>query len=319
MLEGNTISLQYENKDGSLGTEQYRLGEFLFSVSPKGVALVTMNTPDSLNSMENNQLAEMRAVLDHCSRSDDVKVVVLTGAGRAFCSGANQKDFNRAVQVPARTMQLLDKRYVENELGAGNSMSKQWRAESLGNGQLRQWISNFLHFKKPIIGAVNGLGVGGGANLAIFLMDLCYCSKDAWFSWPFTQLGIQPELTSTMRFPAQAGAMVAKKYMMLGTRMTANEALGYHLVTEVHPKETFLKEALAAAEKLAGFNDRAVQLTKALINRGTHTSEETNQTLDREFFFVTSRKGLAIEEMQHAMESDLASHSWPKGASKSKL
>lgn len=318
MPEENVISVQYEAADGCIQTEPYKPRDVLYSLSEKGVALCTLNTPTSLNSMQNNQLAEVRAILDHCARSDEVKVVVWTGSGRAFCSGANQKGMDVEVLVPKRTMQLLDKRAKEAELGTGNNLEKEWRfnpdKDSRG-WELRSWTASFLHFQKPLISACNGLAVGGGANWAIFLMDLCYCSKDAWFSWPFTQLGITPELTSTLRFPAQAGAMVAKKYMMLGTRMTADEALGYHLVAEVHPKETFLQEALAAADKLAGFNPRAVQLTKALMDRATHSSEETNQALDREHYFTTNRK-LSVEEMQRAMESNMPGHAWP---GKSKL
>merc|ERR1719214_9434 len=105
-------------------------------------------------------------------------------------------------------------------------------------------------------------------------MDLVYCSRDAWFSWPFTQIGTTPELTSAMRFSAQAGIAVAKKYMLLGTRMTPEEALGYHLVTEVVEPKKLVEEAVACAEKLAAFDPRAVQLTKALMNRATHSSEE---------------------------------------------
>ena len=77
--------------------------------------------------MHSAQMAEMRAVLDHCTRSEEVKVLVLTGAGRAFCSGADQKNFNSEIKVPARTMQLLDKRYAANEVG---THSARWRRRS---------------------------------------------------------------------------------------------------------------------------------------------------------------------------------------------
>lgn len=322
----NTITVQYvDDNTGAIRTERYLLRDHLYSLSSKGVALVTMNRPDSLNAGTANSGLEMRALLDHCERDDRVRVLVLTGTGRGFNSGASRNPASE-VFVPERVVRLLDDRCRNSQLGSGSASSPEWQWRATKPDELsRTWgmramVLGFLLFRKPLISAVNGLAVGGGANMAIFFMDLVYCSTAARFMWPFTRLGITPELSSTFRFPNQANLAVAKKYMLTSEWMSAEEALSYRLVTEVHPPETFLQEALLAAEKLAGFDPRAVQLTKALINRGAVSSENVNAALDREQHFTIQRMtperggdaGLNVADYKRLMESDIPSTEWPR-------
>ena len=301
--------------------EPYTLRSLQYTLSETGVALITLALPEKLNAMTANLGAEVRVALDHCVRSDDVAAVVWTGAGRAFCAGADQKGTDREVHVPPEAMALLDERVRSELLGSGPDAA--WRArppdELSRTWGMRAQVLEFLRCPKPLISAVNGLAVGGGANFALFFMDLVYCSTEARFSWPFSKLGITPELSSTFRFPAQAGAMLAKKHMMLGEWMSAEQAEQAHLATAVHPPETFLAEALAAAEVLAGNDARAVQLTKSLINRSAASTEAVNAALDREQHFTVQRmrpeRGgdprLTVRDFVQFMESGVGAEAWP--------
>ena len=125
------ITVQHEEEGGEIVTSEYQLRDVLYEATDDGVVLITLNTPETLNALTGNQNLELRCILDHCSRDTSVRVVVITGSGRAFCSGASQKPVTAPDTVPSRTVALLDKRCRESMLGVGVGDSAEERKARL--------------------------------------------------------------------------------------------------------------------------------------------------------------------------------------------
>ena len=143
--------------------EPYPLRSLQYTLSETGVALITLALPEKLNAMTANLGAEVRVALDHCVRSDDVAAVVWTGAGRAFCAGADQKGTDREVHVPPEAMALLDERVRSELLGSGPDAA--WRARSghVCGVWMEAGVRLFLHRSLPGLCRESfyiGLGVG---------------------------------------------------------------------------------------------------------------------------------------------------------------
>ena len=187
------ITIQYfdDNDHANIITADYTLHDVRFRMARDGVALITLDSPNNLNAMSGNLVAELRLCLAYCERNDHIKCIVWTGSGRAFCSGADLKG-GKQMFVPKKALEFLDVKTREENLG--NDNSSVWRRK-MPDPLSRPWglratVLDFLMARKPIICAVNGLAVGGGANYSLFFSDLIYCSENGRFMWPFSKLGI---------------------------------------------------------------------------------------------------------------------------------
>jgi len=129
----------------------------------EGIAVLTLNRPDVLNSVNREMRSEIACILDHLERDPDVRVVIITGAGRAFCAGADIYELQDARQDPAMQKSL--------------------------NRNLFVIPRAFYEFGKPVIGAINGVAAGDGAQW-VLAFDLNIASEKARFGWPATYLGI---------------------------------------------------------------------------------------------------------------------------------
>ena len=144
-------------------------------------------------------------VLEHAARDPEVKVLIWTATGeRSFCSGAALKGAG-PLHVPEAAATEYAKRRMMNDLS--DPSDSFWVP----------LIMAFWDFPKPVVGAINGLGVGGGANIALAnVMDLVICSTNSRFMYPFSTLGITPEMGSSLMMPYLVGMAKAKEMMMLG-------------------------------------------------------------------------------------------------------
>jgi 2-(1,2-epoxy-1,2-dihydrophenyl)acetyl-CoA isomerase len=202
-----------------------------------GVATLTMNRPDVLNALNNDLLAGLSAGLARAKADDSVRAVLLTGAGRGFCAGA--------------------------DLAAGAGM-QQAGPRDVAQGLRERYhpiILAMRQFPKPIVGAVNGVAAGAGMSIAL-ACDIVLAGESASFLQAFTRIGLVPDCGSTWFLPRMVGDVRARALVMLADKISAAEALQYGLVWKVYADDQLLSEALATAQKMAQMPTRAYDLIK---------------------------------------------------------
>ncbi len=207
------------------------------------VRLLTLNRPDALNAFSEALYDATAQALIDAAADPEVAVVVLTGAGRAFCAGTD------LVEMGAR-----------NPGGAGFESGVHGFA-----GMIDQMDS----FPKPFIVAINGLAVGVGATMLGFA-DLSFISSEARLRCPFSSLGVAPEAASSYTLPLLLGRQQAMWTLLSAEWITASEAEQMGLVWKVCPPGELLDTTLAHAQKLAALPVSSLVESKALITRGWH-------------------------------------------------
>lgn len=252
-MDGHKDTVQLYYNSGEIA--DYKLKSIRYELESNGVALCTWNEPDNLNALSPNLVQETFIVLEHARRDPEVKVVIWTGAGRAFGAGAALKG-DRTVHMPSDAM--------AEYLSRGMS----WQ----GGGQGREFWVNlclaFWDFPKISIAAVNGLAVGGAANIALCnFHDFVLCSDAAKFKYPFVSLGATPELSSSMLLPYLVGYVKAKELLFLGEWFSGEDAVRLGLATRVINAAQLLPEARSLARRIAAEpNPMALKLGKRIIN-----------------------------------------------------
>jgi len=246
--------------------ERYELQNIKYELHPTGVAVCTYNTPKSLNALSKNQQWETFALLEHMERDDNVKVAIWTGSGeKAFNSGADLREDGK-LTIPERIMEKMRAR------GMGPVD---------GDFVLKPMTKAFWDFPKPSIVAVNGLAVGGAANIALInFHDMAVCSSNARFMYPFPRLGFTPELGSSFMMPFSVGMPKAKEMMFLGDWITADDAKQLGLVNKVVSPDQLMPETVKIAERLCLMHPTALRLSKKILNH--HVRVQLDAILDAE-------------------------------------
>lgn len=220
-----------------------------------GIATITLNRPEKMNALTSQMRVELVDAFDRIDADDAVKVVVMTGAGRAYCAGAD---------ISGGSKGFVGQREggVANEDG---SFNYDVDAARDGGGRLTLRIFQLL---KPIICAVNGAAVGIGVTMTL-PMDIRLASDKAKFGFVFSRRGIIPEACSSYFLPRVVGVSQALEWCYSGRVFDAQEALAGGLVKAVYPEEELLPAAYALAREIA---DNAapvsVALTRQMIWRG---------------------------------------------------
>lgn len=205
-----------------------------------GIARITLNNPP-LNVVTLQMTRELDALLDDLVSNSDARVLVLTGSGeRAFCAGADVKEFAHFVEA--------DDRALDEKIRPENAM-----------------YNKLARFPKPTIAAVNGHALGGGLELAV-CCDLIVASSSARIGLPEVNLGVFPGAGGTLRVPRRIGEGRAKEMMLLGEPIDAQTALAWGLVNRVVVRDEVLPVALDLAHKLAALPNRALQLCKEAVS-----------------------------------------------------
>ncbi|CAE7204682.1 Eci2 [Symbiodinium sp. CCMP2592] len=230
--------------------EPYKMSRILYQDAGNGVFVITLNDPARLNCMSLNLAQEVSLLLEHVKRDERCKVIVWTGAGRAFSAGGNFTD--------ART--TVPEEVYDGYVRAGI-------ATRLPDISLSGPTRAMIKLPKLSIAAVNGMAIGGGVNLALVWQDFVYVSQDAVFRYPFGELGLTPELGSSVLLPQVVGLVRAKELLQLGREFSAKEALEMGLCTAVVPQEEVLGKAIEAAKKLAAMPQFALRESKRLLNK----------------------------------------------------
>ena len=202
-----------------------------------GIFTLTLNRPEILNAFNRDMLDEMIEAFDQADADDDVRAIIVTGAGRGFCAGADLSSGGDAFDADARS---------DRESGL----------QPDGGGQLTLRI---YELKKPIIAAINGPAVGVGVTMTL-PMDIRIASDNAKFGFVFARRGIVPEACSSYFLPRVVGISQALSWCYSGRVFPADEALAGGLISEVHPKDMVLERARAIAREISN-DTSAISIT----------------------------------------------------------
>jgi enoyl-CoA hydratase/carnithine racemase len=239
------------------------------------IATISFHNPDKLNAMTGQMLASFSQAVERVRRDDDVRVLVLTGAGRGFCTGAD-------------TEMLIALAQGKPVPGAVEEESRRHAMEPIG------WFGvEVSQLEKPTIAAINGAAVGGGFALAM-ACDLRIIAADATFGMASThRYALPPEGGITYTLPRIVGLTKACELLLTGDLVDGAEAERIGLVNRAVPREQVLAAALELAGKIAGNGPIGMELTKQLLYRGLH---ETNIATQVEREDAALRRGFATED-----------------------
>lgn len=223
-----------------------------------GVATLTLNRPDRLNSFTVAMHGEVRAALDAADADPSVRCLLLTGAGRGFCAGQDLAD--RAVAPDSDALDL------------GASIENHYKPLLLRLRGLRM----------PTVCAVNGVAAGAGANIP-FACDLVYAAKSAAFIQSFSKLGLVPDCGGTWWLPRLLGPARAMGLALLGDKLSAVQAAEWGLIWRAVEDAELMPAALAAARQLAAGPTRGYVRTRAAMDAGLGLSFEAALDLERDY------------------------------------
>jgi 2-(1,2-epoxy-1,2-dihydrophenyl)acetyl-CoA isomerase len=245
-------------------------------IREEGVAFITLNRPNVLNALNETMRDELIHALKETEEDDDIRVVILTGRGRAFCAGA---DLNRFVEI-----QESDKDH-----------KKKTRFGSLDLPRA------FIQYPKPIIAAINGAAYGFGFTVTL-TCDIRLASERAKFSCAFVRIGVTPEFCSTYFLPRLIGYGKAAELIFTARPFDAHEALEIGAVNQVFPHHRLIPEAKKMAKQIASMPPTGVQKSKEILRHGMQST--LDQVIQHEATVFLD--ALKTEEHQSALRKLLA-------------
>ncbi|MEZ4755208.1 MAG: enoyl-CoA hydratase-related protein [Flavobacteriales bacterium] len=233
--------------------------KILYTVAD-GVATITLNRPDKLNSFDREMALETIDALDQSKDDASVRAVLLTGEGRAFCAG---QDLAEAIAPGTKIEEIISTQY--------NPIVRRIRS-----------------LPKPVVAAVNGVAAGAGANIA-YACDLTLAAESANFIQSFINIGLIPDSGGTFTLPRLVGMQRAFGQMILAPKVSAKEAEAQGMIWKAVPDTELMNEATALAKKLATMPTKAIALTKEALNRAQHASLDTQLDHENELQSIAGR------------------------------
>ncbi|QGC37753.1 enoyl-CoA hydratase [Bordetella parapertussis] len=216
-----------------------------------GICQVTLNRPEKFNAMSLALRKQMTACLQRIAGDTAIRVVVLTGAGRAFCAGGDISEFECSSE------ELND----------------------LITRVSHQWFRAFANLPQPVIAAVNGPAAGAGCSLALG-SDLIYASESAYFTQSFSAIGLAPDQGSAYHLPRRVGLARAKEMCFFADRVSAPQALEWGMINGVFSADALMDAVRGKARALSLKSPQALQMIKRMLNRSFESTLEA--TLDME-------------------------------------
>ena len=228
--------------------------QILYEVADN-IATITLNRPEKLNAFTATMMNEMIDAFDKVDADDNVRAVIVTGAGRGFCAGAD-------LSAGAQTFDATRPDRVERRAAIRPDGSIDWSNEAIrdGGGLLTLRIFDCL---KPVIAAVNGPAVGVGLTMQL-AMDVRLASENARFGFVFARRGIVPEACSSWFLPRVVGISQALEWTVTGRVFPAEEALAGGLIKKIYKPDELIPAARALAREIA---DNTSQVAVALIRQ----------------------------------------------------
>lgn len=221
------------------------------------ILTLTLNRPDNLNSFTVEMANELIDFFNTASEDDAVRVIVVTGAGRAFCAGMDLSkegnvfglDETLAPTMDDMHQRLEDPTYIAGVRDTGGRV-----------------VLAIYDCKKPVIAAINGAAVGIGATMTC-AMDIRLASEKARIGFVFNKIGITPEACSTWFLPRIVGISTALEWVYSGEILTAEKALAGRYIKAIHASEDLLEAAYKIARRIASFSPVAITLTRQMMYR----------------------------------------------------
>lgn len=219
------------------------------------IGVLTINRPDVLNSLNSNLLDELNDAIDSIKKDDDIYVLIITGAGKAFIAGADIGEMKNFNSDEART-------FAEKGINLFRKIEL---------------------LKIPTIAAVNGFALGGGCELCLSC-DIRVASEKAKFGQPEVGLGIIPGFGGTQRLSRLVGSSMAKELIFTGDVIDTKKAEKIGLVNKVVPHDYLMSEAFNISSKIVTKGQLSVRYAKESINKGLETDIENGMELEKELF-----------------------------------
>lgn len=213
------------------------MSSILFEIKD-GVGIIRLNRPAVFNSFNKEMALECQAKLDEYEANDEVRAIYIVGEGKAFCAGQDLQE-------------VTDPNGPE--------------LTSIVRDHYNPIIERIRNIEKPIVGAVNGVAAGAGANIAL-ACDICVATESAKFIQAFSMIGLIPDSGGTFTLPRLVGLQKASALMMLGDRVPAPEAEQMGMIYKWFSDESFAEESMKIALKLAAMPTKGLGLTKRALN-----------------------------------------------------
>ena len=220
------------------------------TITSNHICTITFNRPDVYNAINDDFTKELSDALKNASRDSDCKVIIITGSGKAFCSGQDLGDLKEKYK-PGHVPHL------------GKDLRKRYDPI----------IKRIATLEKPVIAAVNGVAAGAGMSLAL-ACDMRICSEHASFIEVFINVGLVPDSASTWFLPRLVGYGKAMELCMTGAKVDADEALRLGIANRVVPADQLIEVSEKLASKLASLPSRGLALIKHLIYKSYDNSLE---------------------------------------------
>lgn len=221
----------------------------LFEVSDN-IATLTLNRPEKLNAFTNDMLEGLIAALDDCDEREDVRAVILTGAGRGFCTGGDINTMGEATDSRPHV--------TKNRI---------WKV-------IQAFPKRLAHFEKPIIAAMNGVATGGGLDLAL-ACDFRVAATSARFAETYAKIGLAPGGGGAYFLPRIVGAARALELLLTADFIDAETAKEIGLVNHVYADEDLMTETRKIAARIASMPPNSVKLIKRAVWQGLGTDMTT--------------------------------------------
>ena len=214
----------------------------LFEIK-NSVGIITLNRPDKLNSFNREMALQLQEKLDEC-KSKEVRCVYITGAGKGFSAG---QDLAEVVDP--------------NGPGMAKILSEHYNPI----------IERIRRLEKPVVAAVNGVAAGAGANIAL-CCDIVVAAASASFIQAFSKIGLIPDSSGTFVLPRLIGWQKASALMLLGEKVSAEEAERIGMIYKVFPDETFAENSMSIASYLSQMPTKGLAFTKQLLGHSSRSS-----------------------------------------------
>lgn len=227
------------------------------------VEVVTLNRPESKNSFSFHMIKELGDHFQSLALDDEVRAVIITGAGKGFATGAD-------LSGPDNRKDIV--------LPVGMRLTTQWYGRV---------VESIMNLEKPVIGAINGVAAGAGCNLALSC-DIIIASEKASFIQIFARRGLIADMGGTFFLPRLIGLARAKELLFTADEVDAQKALDLGMINKVVPHEELMPAAMELAQRLAKGPTRAIGMLKNMLNRSFESDLST--ALDRE----AALQGIAV-------------------------
>jgi 2-(1,2-epoxy-1,2-dihydrophenyl)acetyl-CoA isomerase len=202
------------------------------------IATIIFNRPDKLNAFNREMALSFQEKLDQCQSDKSIRCVYITGAGTAFCSG---QDLSEVLDTDGLAVNKILREHYNPIV---------WKIRTL---------------EKPVVGAVNGVAAGAGANIA-FACDVVLATESAYFTQTFSKIGLIPDSGGTYILPRFIGWQRASALMMLADKISAADAEIMGMLYKVFPDNIFKEETMKIAEKLSKMPTRSLAMIKHALN-----------------------------------------------------